>query len=172
MSISKRMVVVEHGETVYIKNTAGDNIGFPNFEEAYRCTEIDFTGKYYIGYEPDINLFIDSEDETVTPALIPYAPYEWLINNIATLQERSDDPTYGLSGQELIDKQAEVAAEVINQARIDEIFAAREASELKQATLQSAKNFVDGHMNNITDLDSAKVEIREIFKKIIIHIIQ
>lgn len=102
MPTFRRHFILEQGQLVTIQDEAGNQVFFASVEDLNRCTGMDFTGKYYIGYEPDIEFFQDSEDETITNKLIPYQPYEELISNILVLQERKDDPTYGLSGQELI----------------------------------------------------------------------
>lgn len=96
MSNFTRILIVENGLTVFIRDSNGNQVGFNNLDEAKRITGHDFTGKFYIGYEPDVKFFADSTDQTVTPSLIPFQPYESLIDNISLWLSRVDDEYYGL----------------------------------------------------------------------------
>jgi len=106
-----KIFVLEHGELSIIRDNSNNEVAFESLKDLERCTGMVFAGKHYIGYEPDINFFSDSEDEEVTTDLFPHEPYEWLINNIETLQARKDNPTYGLTGDALLEAQDVVEIE-------------------------------------------------------------
>lgn len=109
----KRIFVVEQGKYTTIRNEVGDEVSFLTLEDLMRCTGMDFTGKFYIGYEPEINFFSDSEDPSVSSDMIPHSPYEWIIDNISVLKTRQDDKTYGLTGDALKQAQYDVAVDNI-----------------------------------------------------------
>lgn len=96
-----RVLTVENGRTVFIRNADGDSVFFDNLEDASRITGVDFTAKKNLFYEPEIDLSVDSEDPAVS---IPHAPYEGLINGVSVLQDRQEDPFYGLTGPEVASK--------------------------------------------------------------------
>ena len=96
MANVRPIVLVENGELSTIRDDTGLEVTFDTLEHLSNVTGIDFTGKFYIGYEPTIDYFEDSEDPSMVPGLIPYAPYEALIADVATLLANSLIPGYGL----------------------------------------------------------------------------
>ena len=102
MSDWTKLLLIEKGAHGLIRDASGNRIGFDSLEDMSRVTGIDFTGKFYVGYEPEKNWHRDSRDSEMD-AVVPYAPYENLIDTIDTLKIRKADPLYGLSGQDLID---------------------------------------------------------------------
>jgi len=101
MGTEPRLFVVEKGRFVLVRNAEGREITFNTFGEFLKYSGIDLSGKYYIGYEPEITFFRDSEDPSVTSEMIPYSPYEDIISSVDTLIARKADPYYGLTGDEV-----------------------------------------------------------------------
>ena len=114
-----KMVLVERGTFVSIRDEADQEVGFGTFEEFYKYCPIgefgvDLTGKEYIDYEPDRSLYLDGPtlNPTDESANIPNASFEGLISNIDVIKGRIDDPYYGLTLQEAKDlKKAELQSE-------------------------------------------------------------
>lgn len=165
-----KMVVIENGQTAVIQDNAGNRVIFDTLEDATRCTSINFTNKFYVGYEPDINFFQDSRDETVNASMIPYAPYEALIGIIPTLQQRKDDITYGLTGQALADAQAKVAEIAAEEARLAELEQEIESDDIRRVT----KAEIDAKLDQVynpteflaaSDFASLKTAIGNIFQR-------
>jgi hypothetical protein len=106
-----RIFTIENGDAVIVRDNTGLSMTFESLTDLSRCTGMDFTSKYYMGYEPNIEFFEDSEDPNYTPEMIPYIPYENIIADVATLQVRKADITYGLTGEALLEAQAIVEEE-------------------------------------------------------------
>lgn len=108
----KGIFVVEDGKVVFINDRNGLSVTFDSLDEFKRCSGVDLTGKEYIGYEPSINLFVDSKDKNITEKMIPYKTYEDLIAMVPELISRKENPIYGLTGinlfnaQNIVDEQA------------------------------------------------------------------
>ena len=100
--IYTKIFVLEHGELFTIRDSNGVTVTFSSRADFERCTGLDMSGKIYVGYEPDIEFFQDSEDESLSYADAPYEPYENLIRNVALLQERKEDKCYGLEPEEAL----------------------------------------------------------------------
>jgi len=96
----KRMLVIEDGKHVIIRNSQGDEIKFNSLEELRKYTGVAIANKIYVGYEPEIDFFEDSEIASISNADIPNVEYEDLISNIALYQSRKDDPYYGITPEE------------------------------------------------------------------------
>ena len=94
------MVVLENGANMIIQDSTGDRVQFESFEDFTKYTGYVLTNKIYIGYEPEIDFFQDSEDDTISNADIPNEFYETLISNIALYKTRLDDIFYGMTDQE------------------------------------------------------------------------
>ena len=97
-----RMFLVEKGKFVILRDENGTEVGFGSFDEFYKyCPinefSIDLTGKNYIDYEPDRGLYIDDSDSNISVADAPVATYEAIINSIDTIQNRVNDPYYGVT---------------------------------------------------------------------------
>jgi len=97
-----RMFLVEKGKFVILRDENGTEVGFASFEDFYKyCPiaefSIDLTGKNYIDYEPDRGLYIDDSDSGISVANAPVAVYEAIINSIDTIQNRVNDPYYGVN---------------------------------------------------------------------------
>ncbi len=100
MSNYKRMVLVEHGSMVVIQNIDGLAVHFNSFAECLKYTDYDFTGKFYVGYEPQLPFFQDSKNPLISESMIPFEPYEQLIANIQLYIDRMADPYYGMNDTE------------------------------------------------------------------------
>ncbi len=121
MSDYERMLVVENGTTVFIQDEAGNKVAFTDFAEALSVTGHDFTGKFYIGYEPHIDLFTDSRDPTVNNSMIPYIPYEGFIDNVQVYESRLADHYYGLDEAEALTVgKAAKRAEILARYQVEE----------------------------------------------------
>jgi hypothetical protein len=87
-----KMFLVEKGKFVVVRNNDKE-VSFTSFEEFYNYyTEIDLTNKWYIDYEPERSLYIDTQENIhlYTPVL----QYDTIINNIDTLIEKKNDQYY------------------------------------------------------------------------------
>ena len=100
MENSDKMVLVEKGLFVVIRDEAGTEVGFSSFDDFYKyCPQVEFnvdlTGKVYIDYEPDSsrNIYIDSG---ISSANIPNANFDGLISNLDVIKARVDDLYYDL----------------------------------------------------------------------------
>jgi len=98
-----KMFLVERSTFVVIRDELDQEVGFSSFEDFYKYCPIgefnvDLTGKEYIDYEPDRNLYLDGESNLVDN--IPNASFEGLISNIDVIKGRVDDPFYGLTLEE------------------------------------------------------------------------
>lgn len=96
MSDYRKMVVIEQGEFLVVQDSAGNRVAFEDLVDASRCCNLDLTGKFSMNYEPEVGIFQDSRDPTVHKGMIPYQPYEALISAVAILQQRKEDPFYGV----------------------------------------------------------------------------
>jgi hypothetical protein len=84
---------------VHIENSVGDKVGFANLEELFFYTGIDLRTALdgqMVDYEPErqMHTWFDGVDTVVKS--IPYADFEYLINDIAVYQERKADSYYGV----------------------------------------------------------------------------
>lgn len=87
-----RMFLVEKGRFVVIRDGIKE-ISFLSFEEFYEYYNlIDLTGKWYIDYEPERNLYIDSV--TNPEEYIVVSEYEAVINSIDDLIAKKEDPYF------------------------------------------------------------------------------
>lgn len=160
----RKVFVVEQGKFALIRDENGVEVSFSTLEDLMRCTGLDFTGKFYIGYEPEINFFSDSEDPTINESMIPNAVYEDLITNVSVIKARQEDRTYGLTGEAL--KRATYEVEV---DRIRDLF--NQESEAPVVSLgftwnggQDSASYIKGAVDlaqalgetdvNITDIDN------------------
>ena len=110
MSNYKRMLLLENGRSILIRDSDGNEITFISISECLLYTGHDFNGKFYVGYEPELPMFKDSVDDTIASDDIPYQPYEEMILNIQTYIDRKDDQYYGLSTE---DKRLRVEADAL-----------------------------------------------------------
>ena len=146
------MFLIEKGQFVVIRDNTGTEVVFGSLADLNKYTGVDLSGKWYVGYEPDNNFFMDSEDDAVDPSMIPYAPYEDLISEIALFKSRVDDPYYGMTpGEQAI---AELA-----QQRLDDIATARTQSGLKDITPEAATTYIETQLDT-TDLDATVGPLR------------
>lgn len=104
MSNYKRMIVMQGGvdaDSISIHDGQGNQVDFISFENFSRCTGIDTTGMFRVNYEPEKNMFSNSNDPSVNSGMIPYAPYEDLIAMMPVIEARKNDPFYGIPPAEL-----------------------------------------------------------------------
>jgi len=85
-----RMFLVEKGKYVVIRDGSKQAV-FESFEEFYHyCSStIDLTGKVYIDYEPDRNIYLDSEANITIFACVP--EYDAVIADIDSLIAKKND---------------------------------------------------------------------------------
>jgi hypothetical protein len=151
----KRIFVLERGEVAFLQDEDGNSMIFNSIKDLNRCTGLDFTGKFYIGYEPDIKFYEDSEDPSKSfDSSYPEPEYEAMIDNIAVLESRKADITYGLTGQELADAQAEQQKIVEQEARVASLESERESDGLGKYTPDQVREFIETRLD-LTDFDAA-----------------
>ncbi len=100
MSNYKRKLVIENGMFVTLQDSTGLSTTFSTFAECKKYTGVDLTGKFYVGYEPEINFYQDSKNPLISNKDIPCDQYEQLIAKVQTYIDRMSDPYYGMSDTE------------------------------------------------------------------------
>lgn len=170
MPTFNKIFLLENGELTVIQDNTGNSVTFESLDDLMRCTQIDFTGKWYIGYEPDINFFSDSEDPLVNESMIPYQPYENIIANINTLKTRKEDITWGLTGQALIDAQALVAARDAEEERLSDLDTETSGDGATKITVEQIDALLDSTYDHTdfdaaTDFASLKTAIGQLFNR-------
>lgn len=166
MSRYNKIFLVENGKTVYLQDEEGQKVCFDDFKDFNRCSGIDLTGKFYIGYEPSLHYFADDSDSEVSPNNIPYQQYEDAIAQIAVLQERKDNPLYGLSGQDLFDAQNAVDEKTTRETFVTESEAPVTAT-IPEGTFtfdggQDSASYIQGAIQLAQDLGEANVSVTDI----------
>ena len=154
---------------VLIEDSDGNQVMFDTWEEFEFYVGIDPTTykDVYINYEPmRYKHSHRTELDIVTEYPIPFPPFENVINNLSVYQARVSDPYYGLTGQDLIDKQADVALREAEQARYEAAVAARDADGMKGLTVEQITNYV----NNRVDGAATTADKIEVFKELIIKL--
>lgn len=134
---------MEHGHLFFIQAENGLSVTFETREDFERCTGLDFSNKFHISYEPDIEYFYDSENPEISSADIPAEPYETLIANVPTLRTRKNNPLYGLSGQAYLKKQAELAKQAELENRKEEFKQANTQDGIRTVTIEQLDNYLD-----------------------------
>lgn len=160
----RKIFVVEKGQLAIVRDNNGNEVSFESLAELSRCTGMDFSGKFYVGYEPTIGFFQDSEDPFVTAGDIPHTGYEWLIDNIALLAARKADPLYGLTGVQLFEAQKRVDEAEVRRVYAEESEAPVECLDLLWNGGQDSASYIQGavvlaqalaeEMVTITDIDN------------------
>lgn len=94
----KRQFGVERGRFVVVRDESGAEVCFSTFAQFNEYYPgLDLSGKLYIDYRPEQNIYNDETDPTKGPEDIPEQAFEDVIDQTATLLENLRDPFYGLS---------------------------------------------------------------------------
>jgi len=168
-----RKFIVEDGRYVSISDQEGRLVTFESFEDFERCTEMSLSGKWYIGYEPYIELYADSEEPEVSfDSHYPNEEYEALIDNIVTLKERKENPLYGLSGQDLIDMQNELQRLQDIEDRLALLEAEQSSEGIHVYTPDQIRNYIDNQIDGASTSGEKLEVIKSILKKMAIYILK
>jgi hypothetical protein len=172
MSDYKRLFLIANGEVAMVQNEFGESATFESIADLNRCTGMDFSGKFKVNYEPEKNIFIDSRDETFNEHLIPYQPYEDLIDIVLDLQARKNDPLYGLSGQELVDAQAWLDAQNEYEQALATIEAEQAAAGVTQYTPEQVRAYIDNQLAGASTNEEKFQVLVAIIKKLAVFVLK
>lgn len=106
MTPNNRLFLVEKGHIVVISQGDDKTVSFGTIEEFNKyCSNynIDLTEKYYIDYEPDRGLYLDSTDPSITTASAPNALYDAIIADIDAILSKKNDPYFGITLSQAIE---------------------------------------------------------------------
>lgn len=70
-----------------------------------------------------------------------------------------------------VEREAKELADAQEATRRDGIEVARESAGLKQVSLETAKNFIDSKINQATDLEELKTQVKLVLKKMVPYIL-
>lgn len=143
----KQVLINRIGE-IYIEDDNGNGVSFPSFAEFKRCSGVDFSG--YLGkqitYEPYRGLHTVDDGANCVHKGLPDTTFEQMIANVGILETRKNNPLYGLTGQALEDKQAELDALDEYNAKVDAIVQEQESTGVRTYTPEQVKNYIDNQI--------------------------
>lgn len=90
-----KLFILENG-IAHVRDNNHNEIIFETIADLERCTSVSFEGHKTLIYEPDREIYIDSEDDSIDETKIPNPILEGIIDTIVILHERLADPTYGI----------------------------------------------------------------------------
>ena len=94
-----KLFLIEKGHIVVVRDGAKE-VGFSPFDEFYKYYPgLDLTGKWYVDYEPERNLYIDSVLNINGFEVVP--EYDAVIAAIDNLLEKKNDPFFGKTPEEI-----------------------------------------------------------------------
>jgi len=94
-----KMLLVEKGMYVVVRKGIKE-VSFSSFEELNKYyPSLDLTGKWYIDYEPERELYIDSIEGINTFTIVP--EYEAVIDDIDNILSKKDDIYFGKTLEEV-----------------------------------------------------------------------
>lgn len=164
--------VTEHGEVILQSDIRGESVVFPSVEEFNRIAQTTFPYTEFLHYEPPRFLITEfaGHSNMNQPSVI--SMLEGHLNNIAVYKTRLEDPLFGLTGQELDDAQARLAAIEAYNSQVAEIEAEQDAAGIKQYTPEQVRTYISNQVAGITDLASAKTVMENLFTKLAMFVLK
>ena len=167
------MFLIDYG-IVIVRKDSSNEIDFNTIEEFKRYA-VDYVGtaiddKEYVCYIPTVEVHTDTTDN-IEFYTAPVLMYDQILTDYDVLVARKADPVYGLTGQDLIDKQAELAAQAIESARLAELEAETSGDGASRITLTQIEALLDEtydptDYDAATDFASLKTAIALMFNRI------
>jgi len=167
----EKLILLEIDGTVHMRDALdGNQISFDNLAEFERITGETLPDTKYYLYEPPLFHVVGFRGKN-TPGM-DNTQAERLISQIPAYLIYQNDPLYGLSGQELADKQAELEAQAEFKARYDAIMQEREAAGVRNLTPEQVKTYID---NQVAAADTAGEKFQvlvSLIKKLAVFVLQ
>lgn len=97
-----RLLLLDRGTSLVVRDKDGIMIAFETLEDfhKYYPGTVDFSGKYYIDYEPDKKVFFKSNKGNFEPLSNEWdgeiSEYESVIACVSGMKEKRDDPYFGM----------------------------------------------------------------------------
>ena len=166
-----KLLLKNEDGSVYVKS-GGVETSFQSPEEFLKYTGLDISGILVLTYEPLRGFHTEFDGLDDTQKVVPHTPYDDILDNIQVYIDRQADPYYSLEGQEIIDKDEELAGIAALQARVTLLEEEQAAANIRDITPQQAKNWIDAQFAAASTNAEVVQAVKLILKKMVVFLLR
>lgn len=170
--MTSRVLADKNG--IYIEDENDNNVYFHTHADFKRYTGQDLSAyaRKMITYEPVKNIMVASRESGELEPLTDLVLFETLVSNVTTYQSRIANPVYGLTGQELLDKQAELMAIDEYRQKVEDIRAEQTANNTRNYTPEQIKAYIDNQIAGAVTADEKFQVVVRLIKRLAIEVLR